>query len=135
MDAFDRIMELSREGLYCAQIMVQLALDAEGKENPELIEAVRGLCGGFAWSGGPCGALSGGACLLSLLGRGLEISEREELVAEFHRWFAGRTAQFGGEDCNDITGGDRGNMFSVCPGVIIDSYDKCVELLAERGLA
>ena len=135
MDTFDRIMELSREGLYCAQIMVQLALDAEGKENPELIEAVRGLCGGFAWSGGPCGALSGGACLLSLLGRGLEISEREELVAEFHRWFAGRTAQFGGEDCNDITGGDRGNMFSVCPGVIIDSYEKCVELLAERGLA
>ena len=135
MGAFDRIMELSREGLYCAQIMVQLALDAEGKENPELIEAVRGLCGGFAWSGGPCGALSGGACLLSLLGRGLEISEREELVAEFHRWFAGRTAQFGGEDCNDITGGDRGNMFSVCPGVIIDSYEKCVELLAERGLA
>ena len=135
MDAFDRIMELSREGLYCAQIMVQLALDAEGKENPELIEAVRGLCGGFAWSGGPCGALSGGACLLSLLGRGLEISEREELVAEFHRWFAGRTAQFGGEDCNDITGGDRGHMFSVCPGVIIDSYEKCVELLAERGLA
>ena len=135
MDAFDRIMELSREGLYCAQIMVQLALDAEGKENPELIEAVRGLCGGFAWSGGPCGALSGGACLLSLLGRWLEISEREELVAEFHRWFAGRTAQFGGEDCNDITGGDRGNMFSVCPGVIIDSYEKCVELLAERGLA
>ena len=135
MDAFDRIMELSREGLYCAQIMVQLALDAEGKENPELIEAVRGLCGGFAWSGGPCGALSGGACLLSLLGRGLEISEREELVAEFHRWFAGRTAQFGGEDCNDITGGDRGNMFSVCPGVIIDSYEKCVELLSERGLA
>ena len=135
MDAFDRIMELSREGLYCSQIMVQLALDAEGRENPELIEAVRGLCGGFAWSGGPCGALSGGACLLSLLGRGLDISEREELVAEFHRWFAGRTAQFGGEDCNDITGGDRGNMFSVCPGVIIDSYEKCVELLAERGLA
>ena len=135
MDTFDRIMELSREGLYCAQIMVQLALDAEGKENPELIEAVRGLCGGFAWSGGPCGALSGGACLLSLLGRGLDISEREELVAEFHRWFAGRTAQFGGEDCNDITGGDRGNMFSVCPAVIIDSYEKCVELLAERGLA
>ena len=62
-------------------------------------------------------------------------SEREELVAEFHRGFAGRTAQFGGEDCNDITGGDRGNMFSVCPGVIIDSYEKCVELLAERGLA
>ena len=72
MDAFDRIMELSREGLYCAQIMVQLALDAEGEENPELVQAVRGLCGGFAWSGGPCGALSGGVCFLSLLARELE---------------------------------------------------------------
>ena len=45
MDVFDRILELDRQGLYCAQIMVQLALDAEGKENPELITAVRGLCG------------------------------------------------------------------------------------------
>ena len=76
MDAFDRILDLEREGLYCAQIMVQLALDAEGKENPDLVQAVRGLCGGFAWSGGPCGALSGGVCFLSLLARELDAEER-----------------------------------------------------------
>ena len=84
MDAFDRIMELSRQGLYCAQIMVQLALDAEGKENPELVQAVRGLCGGFAWSGGPCGVLSGGVCFLSLLGRELPAEEKIELIGQFH---------------------------------------------------
>ena len=92
MDAFDRIMELSRQGLYCAQIMVQLALDAEGKENPELVQAVRGLCGGFAWSGGPCGVLSGGVCFLSLLGRELPAEEKIELIGQFHAWFRERTA-------------------------------------------
>ena len=85
MDAFDRIMELSRQGLYCAQIMVQLALDAEGKENPELVQAVR--------------------------------------------------AQYGGEDCDCILEGDRRNMFKTCPGIVMDSYAKCAELLSERGLA
>ena len=81
MDAFDRIMELTREGLYCAQIMVQLALDAEGRENPELIQAVRGLCGGFSWSGGPCGALSGGVCFLSLLCRDLSADKAASIWA------------------------------------------------------
>ena len=53
MDAFDRIMELSRQGLYCAQIMVQLALDAEGRENPELVQAMMQVIrnGGFGNGG------------------------------------------------------------------------------------
>ena len=121
MDAFDRIMELSREGLYCAQIMVQLALDAEGKENPELVQAVRGLCGGV--------------CFLSLLAGGLEPDERIKLIGEFHDWFRARTAQYGGENCENIERGDPQNMVTICPGVIMDSYEKCVELLEERGLA
>lgn len=135
MDAFDRIMELSRQGLYCAQIMVQLALDAEGRENPELVQAVRGLCGGFAWSGGPCGALSGGVCFLSLLGRGLDATERTALIGEFHAWFRERTEQYGGENCENIERGDPGNMLTICPGLIVDSYEKCVELLEKWGLA
>ena len=135
MDAFDRIMELSRQGLYCAQIMVQLALDAEGKENPELVQAVRGLCGGFAWSGGPCGVLSGGVCFLSLLGRELPAEEKIELIGQFHAWFRERTEQYGGENCENIERGDPGNMLTICPGLIVDSYEKCVELLEKWGLA
>ena len=135
MDAFDRIMELTRSGLYCAQIMVQLALDAEGAENPGLVEAARGLCCGYGWSGGPCGALGGGVCFLNLLASGLDSAGREALTAEFHNWFRSRTEQYGGEGCDDILGGDRANMFSVCPAIIMDSYAKCVELLEGRGLA
>ena len=135
MDAFDRIMELSRQGLYCAQIMVQLALDAEGRENPELVHAMRGLCCGFDRSGGPCGALAGGICFLSLLARELDAEERIKLIGEYHEWFKARTAQYGGENCENIERGDPQNMLTICPGVIMDSYEKCVELLEERGLA
>ena len=90
MDAFDRILDLEREGLYCAQIMVQLALDAE---------------------------------------------ERIKLIGEYHEWFKARTAQYGGENCENIERGDPQNMLTICPGVIMDSYEKCVELLEDRGLA
>ncbi len=135
MDAFDRIMELSRQGLYCAQIMVQLALDAEGRENPELVQAMRGLCCGFDRSGGPCGALAGGICFLSLLAAELEDGDRAELIGRFHAWFRERTEQYGGENCEHIERGEPQNMLTICPGIIIDSYEKCVELLEERGLA
>lgn len=135
MDAFDRILELSKQGLYCAQIMVQLALDAQGKENPELVQAVRGLCGGFAWSGGPCGVLIGGVSFLTMLSEGLSEEEKIKLIGEYHDWFRERTAQYGGENCECILGGDRQNMYVICPGVIMDSYAKCVELLQQRGLA
>lgn len=134
MDALERIMELHRQGLYCAQIMVQLGLDMEGRENPELVQAVRGLCGGFAWSGGPCGVLSGGVCLLSLVARDLEADERIRLIGEFHEWFRERTRQYGGENCENIERGDPQNMLTICPGIIIDAYAKCAELLEDRGL-
>ena len=135
MDAVARIMELSRQGLYCAQIMVQLALDAEGKENPELVQAVRGLCGGFAWSGGPCGVLSGGVCFLSLLGRELPAEEKIELIGQFHAWFRERTAEYGGEGCRDILAGEPSNQLRRCPLLVREAYEKCAELLSERGLA
>ena len=139
MDAFDRIMELSREGLYCAQIMVQLALDAEGKENPELIEAVRGLCGGFAWSGGPCGALSGGACLLAYFaGRGAPGEQPHpklgEMYASLREWFSEYTAGYGGDTCRCILAGDERNRVMRCPLVVQAVFEKCCGLLEMNGV-
>ena len=66
---------------------------------------------------------------------GLEPDERIKLIGEFHDWFRARTAQYGGENCENIERGDPQNMVTICPGVIMDSYEKCVELLEERGLA
>ena len=135
MDAFDRIMELTRSGLYCAQIMVQLALDAEGAENPGLVEAARGLCCGYGWSGGPAGPWAAACASSTCSPAGWIAPGARALTAEFHNWFRSRTEQYGGEGCDDILGGDRANMFSVCPAIIMDSYAKCVELLEGRGLA
>ena len=40
MDLFDRILALSQEGFFCAQIMMLIALESEGRENPDLIRAM-----------------------------------------------------------------------------------------------
>lgn len=34
MDLFDRMLELSGQGYYCAQIIMLLAMETEEKENP-----------------------------------------------------------------------------------------------------
>ena len=57
----------------------------------------------------------------------------EDRTAMDREW-AARAAQYGGENCENIERGDPQNMVTICPGVIMDSYEKCVELLEERGL-
>lgn len=75
MDVFDRMLELAREGYDCAQIMLTLALDMDGKSDPDLVRAMGGLSLGVAGGGDICGALSGGACLLAYFaGRGARAS-------------------------------------------------------------
>ena len=72
-----------------------------------------------------------------LFHKGSELDEQGKigLIGEYHDWFRERTAQYGGENCVCILEGDRRNMFKTCPGLILDSYAKCVELLQARGLA
>ena len=72
MDLFERMLELSGQGFYCAQILMILALESEEKEDPDLIRAMSGLNGGLGFSGRVCGALTGGCCFLGyFLGKGL----------------------------------------------------------------
>ena len=81
MDLFDRMLELSGQGFYCAQILMILALESEEKEDPDLIRAMGGLNGGLGFSGRVCGALTGGCCFLSyFLGKGE--AEELDLLAE-----------------------------------------------------
>ncbi|MBP6974306.1 MAG: C_GCAxxG_C_C family protein, partial [Syntrophorhabdus sp.] len=63
---FLQTMKLYAKGFCCSQIIVMLAMEAEGKKNPDLVRSLGGLCFGVNWSGEVCGALSGGACLISL---------------------------------------------------------------------
>lgn len=140
MDLMDRILELSRYGYFCSQILGILALETLGEEDPRLVKALGGLNGGVGFSGGCCGCLSGGACLLSLFtGKGEDtgyaLPEHKSCMKAFTDWFAEEmTGNYGGIDCRDITRGDPARRVEHCPGIIAESYMKCMELLAERGL-
>lgn len=140
MDLLDRILELSRYGYFCSQILMILTLESQGMENPDLVKALGGLNGGVGFSGGCCGCLTGGACLLSwFTGKegdtGLELPEHKSAMGDFTRWFEEEmTAEYGGIDCRDITRGNPAKRVEYCPQIIAATFEKCMEILSEKGL-
>ena len=140
MDLFDRVMELSQYGYFCSQIMAILMLEMTGEENPGLVRAMGGLNGGVGYSQGCCGCMTGGSCLLSYFtGKGedtaFEDANHKPAMAEFTRWFEEEmTVEYGGIDCRDITKGNPANRVEYCPQIIAASFEKCVEILQDRGL-
>lgn len=131
-----RMMELKSKGFYCSQIMMLLAIDSQGKENPDLIRAMAGLAFGVG-IGEVCGALTGGACILSLYaGKGTEDDEEHfrlmgmltELGDWFHEIYGG---QYGGISCNTIT--KEGTLRNErCGAVVVATYQKVLDLLVEN---
>lgn len=137
MDDLMRMMKLKQQGFYCSQILVSMGLEDQGKDNPDVIRAARGLAGGLGFSGETCGALTGGACLLGLhMGKG-SVEETDDprldpMVQVLVEWFKeeyGR--QYGGIRCNDILANDPSNMPARCPGVVVGTYQKTQELLSQ----
>jgi hypothetical protein len=47
-----RMMQLAARGYCCSQILGWLALEAQGRRNPDLVRALSGLCLGVGNSGG-----------------------------------------------------------------------------------
>lgn len=137
MDVFDRMLELSQEGYFCAQILLILALESEGKECPDLIRAMGGLNGGIGNTGGTCGSLTGGACFLSYFaGKGeadeLEHPDCNVMIRKLTEWFQEYTAEYGGISCDCILERDSRNKLERCPAVISAVLEKCMELLEEH---
>lgn len=140
MNLFDRMMELSGKGFYCAQIMLILAMESEGKEDPDLVRAMGGLNGGLGFSGGPCGAMTGGCCLLSYFtGKG-EAEELEDpnsavVIQSYIQWFRETMeAQYGGCDCATILDGNPMNKMQRCPDIVAESFEKAMEILEAHGV-
>ncbi|MCF0137296.1 MAG: C_GCAxxG_C_C family protein [Oscillospiraceae bacterium] len=140
MDLIDRVLELSRYGYFCSQILAILTLETLGEENPGLVKALGGLNGGVGFSGGCCGCMTGGACVLSLFtgkgeDTGYEHPGHKGAMKEFTDWFTeNMLAEYGGTDCEDITRGNPAKRVEYCPQIIAETYAKCMELLSERGL-
>jgi C_GCAxxG_C_C family probable redox protein len=135
-DLLFRMMELKAKGFYCSQIMMLLALDNQDKTNDDLVRSMAGLAFGIG-IGDACGALTGGACILSLYaGKGTE--EEEEhfrlmgMLQELGDWFRETyEGQYGGISCDAISE-DGALRNERCGGVVAATYQKVLEILIEN---
>ena len=142
------ILPLVRQGYCCSQLLMLLLLQSFGHENPELIRAMHGLCHGMGGSEGPCGLLTGGACVLGCVagqGKGSENAHPSfaPLVHGYQQWFAGRTEKYGGTACFQIVPGlsaetgvaspARGEQPgpSLCGDLFAECWEKICTLLEE----
>jgi hypothetical protein len=132
-----KLLELSGKGYCCSQIMFLMALDLQGKANPDLVRAMAGLCHGIGFSGNTCGVLTGAACLLSYYsGKGSDTEDIKQgfatMLTDLAFWFKQEIgAKFGGVTCAEIM--LRSPDRSVCKDIVLASYGKVMELLTEHG--
>ncbi len=132
------ILRLAGSGYCCSQIVVQMALDIQGVENPGLVKAMAGLCHGFPSMEGNCGAVSGAACLLAYYGGKGTIHDEESsrlplMLSELSQWFNDyASSRFPGTRCTDIVEG--GVLDSkICGGLVADCYGKALTILVDNG--
>jgi len=140
MGLFERMLELSNQGFACAQIMMQLVLDAEEKPNPDLIRSLGALNDGLRGNAQLCGALTGAACVLSYYagqGQADELPDPayDSMTQQLFAWFEQQAgSRYGGISCPQILGGDAANKPSRCPQLVEDSFAKAIALLEEHDL-
>ena len=133
-----RMMELDYKGYYCSQIILILALEAQGKSNPDLVRAMGGLAHGSNFEDGICGTLTGAACLLGLYaGKGSDDEHEDEqlkfMLKDLGDWFELTFARrYGDVTCEAIVG-DRTEMRQRCAEVVAETYGKVLELLGAGG--
>lgn len=132
-DSF-RVMDLAMKGYQCSQILMALALEAQGKENEDLVRAMSGLLGGMG-CGKTCGALTGGCSVLGLYaGWGTPNSTADErlqaMLSEFVEWFETEyTPRYGSIDCAGIVQDDMRNKMARCPRIVMETVAKLKEIL------
>lgn len=133
-----RMMELGMQGFNCSQILMLMAMEAQKQENPNLIRAMTGLVAGMG-CGKVCGALTGGCCLLGLYA-GKSSSEENagdalpEMLSRFVEWFESEyTPRYGGINCSEILQDDARNKMTRCSNIVLESFEKLKEILAENG--
>ena len=126
MDGKIALSKYKRQGLCCAQIMVQLGLDLRNEENEQMVSAMSALCGGFH-QGLFCGALSGAAIMLSLFDSKIA---RKDMIPELIQWFF---VEFGSTDCLKILDEDMPNSLVKCGDLMEKTYFYAQQMLMDYG--
>lgn len=134
------MMELAGKGYCCSQILMLLALNEMGRENPDLVRSAAGLCNGLGDCSGPCGVYTGAAVVLGLYGgKGTDAEEPVDvlpvMLEQLGDWFAEATNPFGGSSCADILGGECGQPHPArCGSLVSGASARVREILVENGL-
>ena len=97
------ILPQIQKGYCCSQLLMQIFLQSIGEdcvEHANIIRSMHGLCIGMGGQEGPCGLMTSGVCILSLVaGRGLdnEIINNNlmPIVQEYYSWFIENTHSSG----------------------------------------
>lgn len=132
------LFKLATQGYCCSQILLLMGLEAQGKENPDLVRVMEGLGGGLGRTGNNCGALTGGVCLLGLYaGRGSAGEPRggqlNSMANDLVMWFE---EEYNSLDCANILDDslDSGAEFPVkCGNIVMGVYNKVQEILETYG--
>lgn len=139
MDDMERLRELGAQGFYCSQILLLMGLDLQGKSNPDLVRAGRGLAGGLGFTGDTCGTLTSATCLLGLYaGKGvpadIDDPRLDFMIMELVKWFKEKYGeQYGGIRCEQIVGKGGRMQATRCPQIVLETYQRVKELLVENG--
>lgn len=130
-DTTFRMFELAQQGLKCSQILLQLGLDLQGKDNPDLIRVSGGLAGGLGFTGRTCGALTGGVCLLSLYAA--ENPRLYPMIEELVNWFEQQQSSI---NCYDIIGDDPKQKQEVakCGAIVALTFEKVIAILEQENI-
>lgn len=137
-DHMIRMMQLAQKGYSCSQIVMQMALDMRGEENPFLIRAMAGLAYGCGFGHGTCGALTGSACVLALYAakdpdNASEPDRLMPMLQTLSDWFSQTIgARHNGVTCEAISGKDSTVSMLHCGQIVSDTFSKTVEILAEN---
>ncbi len=132
-----QMIDLAEKKYNCSQILMILALQREGKENPDLVRAMSGLGDGCGFFQETCGIMTGAASLLSwYAGKGADGEEESEtllpMLQDLGEWFQQEIgAKNNGTRCKDIVGDLVGTPDGkqICGGIILQTYNKVDEIL------
>lgn len=122
VDMNQDIFELKMKGYCCSQIIMELGLKQLGKENPDLVSALIGLCNGL-WNGKTCGIISAANCLFCLIDPNRATQYN---IAAFGEWFED---VYGSLECDELMENNPMNKIRKCPAMLEGSFLKISEIL------
>jgi len=136
----NRMIQLAENKYNCSQIMMVLALEQEGRENPELVRAMSGLGDGCGFFQETCGIMTGAASILAWhAGKGADDEKESEkllpMLEDLGDWFQQEiAAKYAGTRCREIVGDRVGTEDGkqICGSIIFQTFGKVNEILTSN---